>query len=141
MGKCAIPRIHVRNLQRIVPVNTSALEKFAERATRLCVRIRRKERTELMRLGDIFVWLISGRRMSQLHRQFLGETGSTDVLTFQHGEIFISVETANGKPVFLETRSCASFSCTSSMAFYTCTDSTTALQLTRAKCEERRRKF
>ena len=94
MGKCAIPRIHVRNLQRIVAVNTGALEKFAERAMRLCVRIRRKERTELMRLGDIFVWLISDRRMSQLHRQFLGETGPTDILTFQHGEIFISVETA-----------------------------------------------
>src|SRR5260370_32038143 len=61
---------------------------------RLCVRIRRKERTQLMRLGDIFVWLISDRRMSQLHRQFLGETGPTDVLTFQHGEIFIGVETA-----------------------------------------------
>ena len=94
MGKCAIPRIYVRNLQRIVPVNTGALEKFAERATRLCVRIRRKERTELTRLGDIFVWLISDRRMARLHRQFLGQAGPTDVLTFQHGEIFISVETA-----------------------------------------------
>ncbi len=47
-----------------------------------------------MRLGNIFVWLISDRRMSRLHRQFLGETGPTDVLTFQHGEIFISVEMA-----------------------------------------------
>ncbi len=32
--------------------------------------------------------------MSRLHRQFLGQTGPTDVLTFQHGEIFISVEIA-----------------------------------------------
>jgi probable rRNA maturation factor len=32
--------------------------------------------------------------MSSLHRQFLGQSGPTDVLTFQHGEIFISVETA-----------------------------------------------
>jgi probable rRNA maturation factor len=32
--------------------------------------------------------------MSRLHRQFLGEIGPTDVLTFQHGEIFISVERA-----------------------------------------------
>ena len=94
MGKCAIPRIHVRNLQRMVPVNTGALEKFAARAMRLCVKIRRKERTELMRLEEIFVWLISDRRMSRLHRQFLSQTEPTDVLTFQHGEIFISVETA-----------------------------------------------
>jgi probable rRNA maturation factor len=32
--------------------------------------------------------------MSQLHRQFMHQSGPTDVLTFQHGEIFISVETA-----------------------------------------------
>ena len=48
----------------------------------------------MSKLPKIFVWLISDRRISQLHRQFLGETGPTDVLTFQHGEIFISVETA-----------------------------------------------
>ena len=32
--------------------------------------------------------------MAMLHRKFLGQLGPTDVLTFQHGEIFISVETA-----------------------------------------------
>ena len=32
--------------------------------------------------------------MTSLHRQFRNQTGPTDVLTFQHGEIFISVETA-----------------------------------------------
>jgi probable rRNA maturation factor len=45
-------------------------------------------------LPEISVWLISDRRMSRLHRQFLGQKGPTDVLTFQHGEIFISVEMA-----------------------------------------------
>jgi len=48
----------------------------------------------LSKLEEVFVWLISDGRMSRLHRQFLGQTGPTDVLTFQHGEIFISVETA-----------------------------------------------
>jgi probable rRNA maturation factor len=32
--------------------------------------------------------------MALLHRKFLGQSEPTDVLTFQHGEIFISVETA-----------------------------------------------
>lgn len=32
--------------------------------------------------------------MALLHRKFLGLAGPTDVLTFQHGEIFISAETA-----------------------------------------------
>src|SRR5262249_37230130 len=53
-----------------------------------------RERTDLRELSGIFIWLISDRRMVLLHRKFLGQSGSTDVLTFQHGEIFISVETA-----------------------------------------------
>jgi len=32
--------------------------------------------------------------MASLHRRFLHQTGPTDVITFQHGEIFISVPTA-----------------------------------------------
>jgi probable rRNA maturation factor len=59
-----------------------------------CTKVPRKRSTDLMRLKEVFVFLISDRRMSRLHRQFFGETGPTDVLTFQHGEIFISVETA-----------------------------------------------
>lgn len=88
------PRINVDNRQRKIPVNAAGLETFAKRAVYCCIKIRRKKRTELMRLGNIFVWLISDRRMARLHRQFLGETGPTDVLTFQHGEIFISAEMA-----------------------------------------------
>jgi probable rRNA maturation factor len=32
--------------------------------------------------------------MALLHRRFLNQSGPTDVITFQHGEIFISVDTA-----------------------------------------------
>jgi probable rRNA maturation factor len=32
--------------------------------------------------------------MAELHRRFLKEPGPTDVITFQHGEIFVSTETA-----------------------------------------------
>jgi len=32
--------------------------------------------------------------MAELHQRFLNEPGPTDVITFQHGEIVISAETA-----------------------------------------------
>jgi probable rRNA maturation factor len=89
-----VPEISVRNLQRTISVNAVGLEEFAAKAVRRCLQSRKRKPTDLSKLPKIFVWLISDRRMSQLHRQFLGETGPTDVLTFQHGEIFISVETA-----------------------------------------------
>jgi probable rRNA maturation factor len=88
------PRINVGNRQRKIPVNAVGLENFAAKAVRRCLEAHKTKTTELATLRDIFVWLISDRRMTRLHRQFLGETGPTDVLTFQHGEIFISVEMA-----------------------------------------------
>jgi probable rRNA maturation factor len=92
MGK--LPRVSVRNLQRKIPVNIAELENFAAAAIRCCLRLQRRQRTELSKLRAVFVWLISDRRMASLHRKFMRQPGPTDVLTFQHGEIFISVETA-----------------------------------------------
>jgi probable rRNA maturation factor len=88
------PQINVRNLQRKIPVEVAELQKFAAKAVRLCLQLRKRKRTNLRKLREIFVWIVSDRRMARLHRQFLGQPGPTDVLTFQHGEIFISVEVA-----------------------------------------------
>ena len=94
MGKSASPGISVRNLQRKIPVNVVALQKFAVKAVQHCLQLQKQKRTDLPDLREISVWLVSDRRMARLHQQFLGQTGTTDVLTFQHGEVFISVETA-----------------------------------------------
>ena len=88
------PDVSVRNLQRTIPVNVGDLEKFAAKAMRCCLRLHKQKATDLTRLREVFIWLISDRRMASLHRQFLSKTGPTDVLTFQHGEIFVSIETA-----------------------------------------------
>src|SRR6266516_4738704 len=88
------PQITVCNLQRTVAVDPVELEKFAAKAVQCCMQLRRHKPTQLAKLREIFVLLISDRRMAALHRQFVNQAGPTDVLTFQHGEIFISVETA-----------------------------------------------
>jgi probable rRNA maturation factor len=93
MKKCP-PQIGVRNLQRKIAVNVGELQKFALKVIPHCLHLRSRTRTDLTKLREISVWLISDRRMSRLHREFLGQNSPTDVLTFQHGEIFISVETA-----------------------------------------------
>jgi len=89
-----VPEILVRNLQRKIAVNVAALEKFARYALSRCLQLQKHKRTDLRKLNAVAVWLISDRRMSQLHLRFLGESGPTDVITFHDGEIFISVETA-----------------------------------------------
>ena len=90
----AVPKITVRNLQRKVRVDVVDLEKFARKARELCLRLPRKKQTDLAQLGEISVLIVSDARMASLHRQFMNESGPTDVLTFQHGEIFLSADTA-----------------------------------------------
>src|SRR5213596_4152965 len=88
------PRISLRNLQRKIPVNVGELETFAAPAVQRCLQLRKGKRSDLRKSRELFVWLISDRRMAGLHKKYLRQSGPTDVLTFQHGEIFISVETA-----------------------------------------------
>ena len=94
MSNPSFPRISVRNFQRKIRINVGELENFSGAAVQRCLRLQKQKRTDLRKLREVFIWLISDRRMALLHRQFLGQRGPTDVLTFQHGEIFISVETA-----------------------------------------------
>lgn len=88
------PDIFVRNLQRKTRVNVAELQNFAAKAVCKSLRLHDGKKTDLRKLHKIFVLLISDRRMASLHRKFMHQTGPTDVLTFQHGEIFLSVETA-----------------------------------------------
>ena len=88
------PQITVRNLQRAVPIDVAVLENFAAKALRLCLQLRKNKQTDLTKLRDVAVLFVSDRRMALLHRRFLNQSRPTDVITFQHGEIFISAETA-----------------------------------------------
>ncbi len=89
-----IPEITVRNLQRKVPVDVVDLEMFARKAAELCLRLPRRKKTDLAQLREISVLIVSDRKIASLHRQFMNESGPTDVITFQHGEIFVGVESA-----------------------------------------------
>ena len=88
------PKIGVCNLQRKVRVNVVELESFARKAATFCSRLPRQKKTDLEKLVEVSVLLVSDRRMAALHRRYLNQPGPTDVITFQHGEIFISVDSA-----------------------------------------------
>jgi probable rRNA maturation factor len=89
-----MPAITVRNHQRRVNVALTELQGFAELAIRECLKLAGTKSRAFSRLDDIDVVLVSDRRMAGLHLRFLNEPGPTDVITFQHGEIVISAETA-----------------------------------------------
>jgi probable rRNA maturation factor len=88
------PTITVWNRQRAIPVNLAALQDFAQRALPRCLKLSGRESGVLSGLQELSVILVSDRRMAELHRRFFQEPGPTDVITFQHGEIVVSTETA-----------------------------------------------
>ena len=87
------PPIEVRNVQRTVRVSTGSLQRFANTASAL-VWEHKRPRAEIASVPEITVLIVSDRRMAALHQKFCGTSGPTDVLTFQHGEIVISADTA-----------------------------------------------
>ena len=89
-----VPKIAVHNRQRKISLNVAELENFAGQALQHSLQLHQPQQTDLRKLSEIFIWLISDRRMALLHQKFLGQSGPTDVMTFQHGELFISVDTA-----------------------------------------------
>ena len=88
------PQVIVRNLQRTVPIDVADLENFAAKALHLCLQLRKSGPTDLTKLREVAVLFVSDERMALLHLRFLKQSGPTDIITFQHGEIFISAETA-----------------------------------------------
>ena len=91
------PPITLHNRQRAARLDLPALQIFAHRALEACLRLPGKNAGELASLDDVSIVLVSDRRMAQLHRRFLHLPGPTDVITFQHGEIFVSVGTARNQ--------------------------------------------
>jgi probable rRNA maturation factor len=86
--------ITVRNLQRRVPLDLPWLRRFAGVAWEECARVSGDDQFALKALDEVGVAIVSDRRISEVHVEFMGIAGPTDVITFEHGDIVISAETA-----------------------------------------------
>jgi probable rRNA maturation factor len=82
-------QVRVLNRQRKYRTSANELRDFSKQLAPLVLKIARAELPE-----QILVVLVSDRKISAIHEQFMGIAGPTDVITFQHGEIVVSVETA-----------------------------------------------
>ena len=92
--------IHLLNRQRKRRLPLDRLQQFAQRALLAVVPLAKARPV----LDEIVIVLVSDRQIATIHRKFMNIPGPTDVVTFQHGEIIISVETAERQaPVFGKT--------------------------------------
>lgn len=84
------------NRQRVVPAGELQLE-MARRAVERAwpdIFSARRRGSALAGLDAVSVVLVSDRRIAALHGEFMGDTSPTDVITFLHGEVVVSAETA-----------------------------------------------
>lgn len=86
--------ISVGNRQRTVRFDLGWLRRCAEVALEECLRHCADGRHALGALEELEVAIVSDRTIARVHRQFMNIPGATDVITFEHGEIVISAETA-----------------------------------------------
>ncbi len=59
-----------------------------------CLKHPRHGNAPLPTLGEVEVTFVSDATIARVHRDFMEIPGATDVITFDHGEIVISTETA-----------------------------------------------
>jgi probable rRNA maturation factor len=78
------------NRQRKKRVNLFEFRTFAESAIVKVTELK----TAVVLPDEINVIFVSDARIAAIHRQYMSVDGPTDVITFGHGEIVISVETA-----------------------------------------------
>ena len=91
-------QLKVLNRQRKYRLPVSDLCTFAQTLVPHVLSVARNPIPE-----EILVVLVSDRKISAIHKQFMGIVGATDVITFQHGEILISVETAARQAIEYES--------------------------------------
>jgi probable rRNA maturation factor len=85
-----MPSLELFNRQRKKPVDLVRFRAFAEPAV---VTVRQLVRPSTLP-EEISAVFVSDARIAGIHRDFMSLDGPTDVITFRHGEIVISVETA-----------------------------------------------
>jgi probable rRNA maturation factor len=86
--------IVVNNRQRRIPVKLAWLRQVAKAALAECLRHSADGLFGLKRVPVVEVAVVSDKVIGEVHQEFMGIAGPTDVITFDHGEIVISAETA-----------------------------------------------
>jgi probable rRNA maturation factor len=88
------PRLNLHNHQRKHKPRLRWLKQIAIAAMPACRAAAKSPDAPLLHLEEIEVSFISDDDISRVHAEFLDDPTPTDVITFHHGEILISADTA-----------------------------------------------
>lgn len=89
-----MPSLKLYNRQRQYKPNLPWLRKVVKAALPLCSGEAKSSEAPLLSLDEIEFTIISDEEISRVHAEFLDDPMPTDVITFHHGEILVSADTA-----------------------------------------------
>jgi probable rRNA maturation factor len=88
------PSISLYQRQRKHRVELAWLRLVLAKALPLCQAEATEPGAPLLQLMEIEASIVSDRAIAKVHGDFLGDPTPTDVITFHHGEILVSADTA-----------------------------------------------
>lgn len=98
------PALELYNHQETHPAPLEHWQAEATRALPAVLTAAKAPNAPLLDLETVEISLVSDEAIAQVHGEFMGDPTPTDVITFHHGEILISLDTAqrqaaeNGEP-------------------------------------------
>jgi probable rRNA maturation factor len=97
-----LPELSIYSHQEVIVLSEGLLEKLqsaGNAAMPLVLEVALGSHSALSELHEMEVSLIDDSTIAEVHLQFMDIPGATDVITFDHGEIHISVETAHQQAI------------------------------------------
>lgn len=91
------PKVTIHNRQKRLRPDLPWLRKVAARALPCCLAEQKTADGQpplLCALEEVDILIVSDPEIGVVHGEFLGDPTPTDVITFHHGEILVSADTA-----------------------------------------------
>lgn len=88
------PKLRIYNRQKAHVISLPWLRLVGKAAMPLCLAAVKSPEAPLPSLSEIEITLVDDADIARVHGDFLDDPTPTDVITFHHGEILISADTA-----------------------------------------------
>ncbi|HBJ83278.1 MAG TPA: rRNA maturation RNase YbeY [Verrucomicrobiales bacterium] len=89
-----LPQLRIYNRQKQHSIPLPWLRRIGKAALPACLAVVKSPDAPLVSLPEIEITLVDDADIARVHGDFLDDPTPTDVITFHHGEILISADTA-----------------------------------------------
>lgn len=93
-GMAAAPNLSLYNRQKTHRPNLPWLRRVTKKALPYALAVATQSDAPLTQLEEIEITIVSDDEIAQIHADFMNDPTATDVITFHHGEILVSADTA-----------------------------------------------